>query len=220
MATQRNDQLFTSASEEHYTPADIIERARYVFGGTIDLDPAANYDANQTVKAARYYADPHTSDPLTRSDARCAGYDGLVQSWVSSALWLNPPFSVPARDDTGAYLLNTHGKVIRSRVIDSWVSRWVLATTPQTYGYTDSARSAEASEAMLLIPARTDTQWFTALWSSRYTLAFMFGRLKFSKAENGATFPSILVYHGTHTDRFYDVFGEIAACGKLLRKTY
>ena len=41
-------------SFEHYTPDDYVEAARCVLGG-IDLDPASSAQANQTVRAGRYY---------------------------------------------------------------------------------------------------------------------------------------------------------------------
>jgi hypothetical protein len=218
-------QLFSSVNELHYTPADIIERTRYVFGGTIDLDPASDAKANATVKATRYYADRYADIP-THADPRCHSVNGLVQSWASSALWLNPPFTVDARDASGAIIVNENGKPKRERVIERWVARWIRATTPINAppiftGVPIDPREAipaEATQAMLLVPARTDTEWFNGLWDSRYTLAFITGRLKFGTATAGAPFPSILVYYGSNTERFYDIFDDIAVCGKLLRK--
>jgi len=63
-----------SISNEHYTPADIVEAARLVMGG-IDLDPASCAAANQTVKARTYYAQP---------------LDGLALPWFGR-VFLNPP---------------------------------------------------------------------------------------------------------------------------------
>lgn len=216
-------QLFTSNAELHYTPADIAERARYVFGGSIDLDPASDAEANKTIKAHRYYADIYADD-ATRRDPQCGGYSGLQCAWQSSALFLNPPFTIAARDASGNIIYSAPGKSKRDRVIERWVARWIDATTPiratpGTVTISDQpAQPAEASQAMLLVPARTDTEWFTGLWHARYTLAFIFGRLKFGSATAGAPFPSILVYYGPNVDRFYTIFEDIAACGKLLRK--
>jgi phage N-6-adenine-methyltransferase len=60
---------------ERYTPAAYVEAARAVLG-TIDLDPASNAQAQQTVKAEQYF---------TPED------DGLRQMWIGN-VWLNPPY--------------------------------------------------------------------------------------------------------------------------------
>ncbi len=65
--------------DEWYTPEDIIERARRVFGGCIDLDPATNEIAQQVINATDFY---------TKAD------DGLNQPWRGK-VWLNPPYSMP-----------------------------------------------------------------------------------------------------------------------------
>jgi hypothetical protein len=64
-----------SLSNEHYTPARYIEAAREVLGG-IDIDPASNDLAQETVRAAAYF---------TKDD------DGLTQEW-HGRVWLNPPY--------------------------------------------------------------------------------------------------------------------------------
>lgn len=66
--------IHRSYSAEHYTPAPYVEAARLVLE-RIDLDPASNEVANETVRAARFY----TADD-----------DGLAQPWVGRC-WLNSP---------------------------------------------------------------------------------------------------------------------------------
>ena len=63
---------------EWYTPARFIESARRVMG-SIDLDPASNDYAQQTVKADRYFT---------------ADTGGLDKSWNGN-VFLNPPFKMP-----------------------------------------------------------------------------------------------------------------------------
>lgn len=181
------DQLFSSASTEHDTPADIIERVRYVFDGAIALDPATNDRAQKTIKAERFY---------TASD------DGLVQSWQARNGWLNPPFSVPVLDSSGAPVLGTGGKPKRSRVIAFWVKRWLSALA-----------NGELPEAALLIPARTDTEWYRPLFG--FTTCYVSGRIKFGDADNGAPFPTAIIYSGPRVDRFYQVFDQIGTVGKF-----
>ena len=62
---------------EWYTPGNVLDAARQVLGGTIDLDPASCAEANNTVKAASYY------------DIEA---DGLAQEWHAERLWLNGPY--------------------------------------------------------------------------------------------------------------------------------
>jgi hypothetical protein len=73
-------------SNEWFTPARYIEAARLVLGG-IDLDPASCAEANQTVKATRYF---------TEAD------NGLMQHW-SGHVWLNPPYGRTTQGQ-GSYL--------------------------------------------------------------------------------------------------------------------
>ena len=63
-------------NDEWYTPANVVGSARSVMG-CIDLDPASNWEANETVQAKAIY---------TVED------DGLTQPW-RGRVFLNPPFS-------------------------------------------------------------------------------------------------------------------------------
>lgn len=67
--------LQSSDSNEWYTPAQYIVSARRVLGA-IDLDPASSWEANQIVKAPKFY---HLED------------SGLIKPWPGR-IWLNPPY--------------------------------------------------------------------------------------------------------------------------------
>ena len=59
-----------------------------------------------------------------------------------------------------------------------------------------SFQTGSCSDCWFLVPARTDTIWFSLL--ARYAIEFVFitGRLKFNDASNPAPFPSVLVHCG------------------------
>jgi hypothetical protein len=73
--------VIQSLSNEHYTPGVYIEAAREVMNG-IDLDPASCAEANEVVRAKRFFSE---------SD------DGLSKDWRGS-VWLNPPYGRQAGD--------------------------------------------------------------------------------------------------------------------------
>ena len=62
-------------------------------------------------------------------------------------------------------------------------------------------------EAIALLPARTDTQWFRRLRD--YPRCFVWGRLRFSDATNSAPFPSMVVYLGGKLEAFTNAFNDI-----------
>ena len=67
-----------SGENEWYTPPEYIEAARRVMG-SIDTDPASSDEANEIIKAKKYY---------TSKD------DGLSQTWVGN-IWMNTPYAQP-----------------------------------------------------------------------------------------------------------------------------
>lgn len=82
-------EYITSVGNEWGTPAKYIELARRVLG-RIDLDPASNAKAQQTVRATKYF---------TKDDS------GLEKEW-HGRIWLNPPYEPPAISDFAAKLCN------------------------------------------------------------------------------------------------------------------
>jgi len=68
----------SSKSNEHYTPAEIVNAARFTLGG-IDLDPASCTLANEVVKAAAFYG-PGSE----------FAEDGLGEPWLGR-VFCNPP---------------------------------------------------------------------------------------------------------------------------------
>ena len=72
--------------------------------------------------------------------------------------------------------------------------------------------AGRTKEAIALVPARTDTQWFSLF--SEFPQCFLRGRLKFGGGETSAPFPSVAIYLGPNVERFADVFSDI---GKVTR---
>lgn len=67
--------------------------------------------------------------------------------------------------------------------------------------------SGRVSEAIALVPARTDTEWFQRLRNA--AICFIDGRLKFSGHTNSAPFPSAACYLGGNLESFADAFEEL-----------
>ena len=67
--------------------------------------------------------------------------------------------------------------------------------------------NGNVSEAIALVPARTDTQWFREL--RPYVRCFIWGRLRFSEQQTGAPFPSMAVYLGYRPESFVSAFEDI-----------
>ena len=116
--------------------------------------------------------------------------------------------SVPAaahltEDDDGLGF-EWSGRVYMNPPYGSVISQWVAKL----------ARSYEGGDiqaAVALVPARTDTEWFSRLRD--YPRCFIRGRLKFSGHENSAPFPSAAFYLGPRDSegegRFAEVFGRL-----------
>ena len=88
------------------------------------------------------------------------------------------------------------------RVIGHWIEK--LASEYE---------AGRVTEAIALVPARTDTAWFRRLPSAY--LCFVSGRLEFSQAGVGAPFPSALFYLGERSAAFLSAFADF---GMLYRR--
>lgn len=71
--------------------------------------------------------------------------------------------------------------------------------------------NGNVEQALLLVAARTDNQWFRKL--RKYPRCFLFGRIKFIDGQTGeiaqsAGFPSMVVYFGDDLPKFAQVFKE------------
>ncbi len=93
-----------------------------------------------------------------------------------------------------------HGRVYLNppygRPIDAWIAKLV-----------DDYAAGTVTEAITLLPARTDTRWFRRL--EPFPRCFVYGRPIFANASGPAPFPSAIVYLGPNVERFYRSFASL-----------
>jgi hypothetical protein len=89
------------------------------------------------------------------------------------------------------------------RVIDDWVSKLVSEFV-----------AGAVTEAIALVPARTDTRWFDRFYG--HTVCFWRGRLTFINNEGPAKFPSAIFYLGENETRFAQTFQPYGSIYKRL----
>ena len=68
-------------------------------------------------------------------------------------------------------------------------------------------QQADISQAIALLPARTDTEWFRLLRD--YPRCFIKGRLTFSDQPHPAPFPSVVFYLGKNETAFHQAFQSL-----------
>lgn len=107
-----------TGDEESYTPSKYIESARSVMVG-IDLDPASNDMAQETVQANTYYT---------------VNEDGLKMDWAGR-VWMNPPYT--------ARVINTFISKLVGHYKDGDVKEAIVLTNNNT----DTAWFHEAANA-------------------------------------------------------------------------
>lgn len=121
------------------------------------------------------------------------------------------PFNVPAkthytRQDDGlsrpwfgrVYMNPPYG-----REIENWIDKLC-----------ESWRKGDITEAIALVPARTDTEWFRAM--RQFPRCFIAGRLTFSNFASAAPFPSTAIYLGQRIDDFCAAFSDIGDIYELV----
>lgn len=136
---------------------------------------------------------------------------------VMHAIDLDPASCAQANETVGAahwYGLDHPNEAYRDGLACVWFGR-VWMNPPygdEIAGWTDRLVHQYAMENVIegiaLVPARTDTAWFTRAAAGR-VVCFVTGRLKFGNAENSAPFPSALIYFGEDAETFRAVFGAI-----------
>ena len=93
------------------------------------------------------------------------------------------------------------------REVDAWVEKLV-----------DSYTAGAVTEAIALLPARTDTQWWQRI--NDYHVCFVVGRLTFIGNNDPAPFPSVVVYLGSEVDQFVNTFEDLGPIWHRTRRGY
>ncbi len=93
------------------------------------------------------------------------------------------------------------------REIDDWIGKLV-----------EEYEHGNVTEAIALVPARTDTQWWQRL--RNYHVCFITGRLTFVGNNDPAPFPSAVFYLGSNTDCFVNAFEHLGDIWHRTRRGY
>lgn len=156
------------------------------------------YTPVKYVNAARKVMDGIELDPASNAIANQAVqarryYDvaanGLKQDWKAKSVWLNPPYC-------------KEGAVSNQGV---WTCKLIA-----------EYEAGHVEQAILLVNAATETQWFQRLYA--YPLCFTNHRIQFYGQENksGPTVGQAFVYFGTDASRFIEVFSQFGTVVKRL----
>jgi phage N-6-adenine-methyltransferase len=93
-----------------------------------------------------------------------------------------------------------HGRIYMNPPYGREIGAWVEKLCQEHY-------AGHTLEAIALVPARTDTQWWQQLRD--FPVCFVTGRLKFGDLEDSAPFPSAVFYLGNDVDHFYYAFEHL-----------
>lgn len=93
-----------------------------------------------------------------------------------------------------------HGRIYMNPPYGNEIEAWIKKLH-------DEFQAGRTTEAIALVPARTDTRWWRILRD--FPVCFIEGRLKFSGQENSAPFPSAVFYLGNNINNFIATFEDI-----------
>jgi len=125
----------------------------------------------------------------------------------------NPDFpNVPAKNhfskiDNGLEK-DWYGKVYMNPPYGNVIKKWIEKVCTEY-------EKDNIKEAIVLVPSRTDTEWFRRLVN--HPRCFIWGRLKFGDSGNSAPFPSMIVYLGRSINGFIEIFSDIGDIYNLIK---
>ena len=173
--------------------------AHSTIDGALALLSEPNGEHVRRVMGSSESAEWYTPAPIVERVVATLGEVDLDPSWHPDSPVRAREAYTPAEDGlaqrwAGRVFLNPP----YGRAIDAWVAKLVA-------GY----EAGEVTEAVALVPARVDTEWFRRL--DPFPRCFVSGRITFDNAENPAPFPSAVVYLGDSIDRFVAAFGSVGS---------
>jgi hypothetical protein len=203
----------SSATNEHYTPDEVLNPARELLGGAFDLDPASSHTGNSRVRANRF---------LSQDE------DGLRAFWSNSGLekadgcrvFLNPPGGKLRKVEPQTPSSRWHYQTIKDGPGESSAAVWWSKLVEEYL----SGRVAEAIFVGFTLELLASTQG-ARRWPGRLPFCVPKKRLRFLQYEaggfrkgNSPTHSNIIVYLPdmasalADTDRFRDLFGSLGEC--------
>ena len=178
-----NSALFTSKKEDWCTPESFIRLVESV--APIAFDPCWSKDAVFDPKMVLTKEDDALSadwleySVRPRMHKRLWGMRMNGRDYKPGLIYINPPYG---------------------REIISWI-RKMSETWNEMYAF------GWSMQMVSLLPARTDTKWFSLLCESASQICFLRGRLRFVGAASSAPFPSMVAYWGD-SSAFESVFSR------------
>lgn len=205
-----------SGTDEHYTPAEIIEAARSTMG-EIELDPASCEMANlRLVKAARYFSEPQ---------------NGFTKTWRSPAVFLNPPGGRCDSQGRQCVLIRGEGwhvtetgekaKGIRSSATAWWhklCDEYHAGNVKQAVfiGFTVELMQKTQEPRKDKSPDLLPMAWADAICFPKKRIRFMVADGLNVAEESSPTHANVIAYLGPNASAFVRYFATIGASGKLV----
>ena len=100
-----------------------------------------------------------------------------------------------------------NGKVFLNPPYGRQIGQWTTKLDSEYH-------KGNVDDAILLVPARTDTKWFNDIADHPFCLVT--GRVYFSNCANSAPFPSVLFYLGDNNSGFAEFFQGLGNCVKVM----
>lgn len=124
----------------------------------------------------------------------------------NSSIQPNIPAAKHFTKDVNGLSKNWIGKVYMNPPYGREIKEWIEKLYQE---FSDG----NISEAIALVPSRTDTNWFYIL--REFPRCFIKGRLNFSQSDNSAPFPSVVFYLGKNEPKFKEHFTHLGDVFKL-----